>query len=247
MRWTLFLFIIASPYICFVGKVSWEHKFNTLIFSIYIYRTPGQSPSTSRRPSRVSRSGSVPNLHGESNGVQSPNRNHFLSKGVTAAGKGFRQQLHFHAPSQSHHNPHHYHSHHRNHHSRRSASRHSSLTKRFTREQQTDRFLHPMLKYHRHALSVDETLPPPCLRPILSNSRQNVLLGSQPTMNRSSSPTHDALRQIKRSDTAKQHILARQRNVEKEENNTNKATPSPKAIYSQHPNVDTATGRRSVL
>lgn len=107
-------------------------KYNFLL----LCSTPGHSPSTSRRSSRVSRSGSVPNLH-ESNGIlQSPNRNCFLSKGAIA----FRQQQHV-----QHHQHHNYHqsshsSAHRNnssstgHHRRSGRSRHSSLTKRSTRE-----------------------------------------------------------------------------------------------------------------
>lgn len=214
------------------------------------YRTPKHSPSSSRRASEVSRSGSVPNLHGE---VQSPNRNCFLSKGgiVTASGIGFRpsqQNQYYQKQQQPSHHHHHYHSHHRNNtsgHHRRTSSRHSSLTKRSTREQQTDRFLHPgMLKYHRHAVSVDESHPPPsCLRPILSNSRQNVLLGSHPTMNSSStSPTHhdSVIRMMRRSDTAKQHILARQRNIE--ESGNNKA-----ALHSQFSSGSGGGGRRSVI
>lgn len=181
--------------------------------------------------SRVSRSGSVPNLHGEfsstncMNGMQSPNKQQsYASKGVstTTTSGGFNSRHHHHHSST------HYHSH-RNqgsggHHRRGNSSRHSSLTQRNTREQHSDRYLHPaMLKYHRHAVSVDESHPPPyLLRPILSNSHHHVV-GSQPTISstmvHSTSPTHEAssLRHIKRSDTARQHVLARQRNIEKEE------------------------------
>lgn len=154
---------------------------------------------------------------------------------------GFRPQQQM---SSSHNHHHHrYHSHHRsgsNHH-RRSGSRHSSLTKRSTREPPPERFLHPgMLKYHRQALSVDD--PPPCLRPILSNSRQSVL-GSHPTVN-TSSPTHEVLRTIKRSDTAKQHVLARQRNIEKEDLSHQHQHQHTAAVHSPHSPI--GGGRRSV-
>lgn len=169
-----------------------------------------------------------------------------MSKGAIAFRQA-QQQLQL---QQSHHHQSHYthgshHNAHRNNssgHHRRSGgggSRHSSLTKRSTREQQTDRYLHPgMLKYHRHAVSVDESHHPPCLRPILSNNGRHNVLGSQPTMSSSTSPTHDSvLRMIKRSDTAKQHVLARQRNIENEDN-------------SQHQHQTShhhSRGRRSVI
>lgn len=202
-----------------------------LINSHVSLRTPKHSPSSSRRSSHVSRSGSVPNLHeGECTGIQSPHRNCLLSKGAVCIERAERNG----SQKQPHHH-HHYHTHHRSnasgHHRRSGGSRHSSLTKRSTREQQTDRYLHPgMLKYHRHAVSVDESHPPPCLRPILSNSRQNVLLGSHPTISCSTSPTHEML-QMHRSDTAKQRMLARQKNIiEREEthNKNNNAISSPK-------------------
>lgn len=107
---------------------------------------------------------------------------------------------------------------------------------------QADRFLHPgMLKYHRQAVSVDESHPP-ILRPILSNSGRHNILGSQPTIGSNTSPTHDVLRMIKRSDTAKQHVLARQRNIENEDNHhQHHGTHSPKATPTHN------RGRRSVI
>lgn len=176
---------------------------------------------------------------------QSPNKHQcpFAAKCVGVANGSGSTRYHHHHGNHSHRKPSHGGS--SSGHHRRSSSRHSSLTQRHTRERQAERFLHPaMLKYHRHAVSVDESLPPPCLRPILTNSHHVVGSGSQPTI--SSSPTHDVMRHIKRSDTARQHVLARQRNIEKEDNN-NGGIHSPKAINSYYSSFSgSGSGRRSV-
>lgn len=157
------------------------------------FRSPGQSPQKIRR---VSRSGSVPNLHGE---YQSCSQISIHSPKASSKSSYANREHH-----------HHHHNHHRR------SSRHCSLTQRATREQ----YLHPgMLKYNRHALSVDESHPPPCLRPILSNN------GSQLSVNSGGclSPTlysHDILRYVingKRSDVSKRHVLSRQNPIEKDD------------------------------
>ncbi|XP_059612938.1 uncharacterized protein LOC132259358 [Phlebotomus argentipes] len=92
---------------------------------------------------------------------------------------------------------HHHHHHHRSPKSRTShrRSRNSSLVQRTTRESSGERFLHPgMLQYHRQALSVDEGNP----------------------HGRRESGT-DQGGHVRRSDTAKKRILARQKPIEREE------------------------------
>lgn len=100
--------------------------------------------------------------------------------------------------------------HHHNHHHHHNQRHHSSMVQRTS-------YLHPgLLRYYRHAISVDETSP---LRRQLNDSTH----GSQCSV--TFDPTPEIIdiapvhkkRHTKRSDTARRHTLSRQKPIEKEE------------------------------
>lgn len=101
---------------------------------------------------------------------------------------------------QQHHNHHHH--------------KHQSIVHRQSRE---NGYLHPgMLRFHRHAISVDETTP---LRPINDSAH-----GSQCSVTFDPKleiidiePVHKRREPVKRSDTSRRHVLSRQKPIEKDE------------------------------
>jgi hypothetical protein len=96
--------------------------------------------------------------------------------------------------------------------------KHGSLMQRATRE---NSFLHPRaMRFHRHAISVDETSP---LRQDSTHSSQ-VSVTFDPTPEIIDIvPVHKKRERTKRSDTAKKHVLSRQKPIEKEDPNSPKA------------------------
>lgn len=94
----------------------------------------------------------------------------------------------------------------------------SSMVHRLSRE---NGYLHPgMLRYHRHAISVDETSP----------LRQDSAHGSQVSVTFDPTPeiieivpVHKKRERNKRSDTSRKHVLSRQKPIEKEEPHSPKA------------------------
>lgn len=154
---------------------------------IYLYFL--RSPKSN--PSSMShRSGSVPNLS-EKARITSP----LL---LRPSGSPNNRRI-----SRHHHN-HHHHNH----------RHHGSMVQRTSRE---NSYLHPgLLRYHRHAISVDETSP---LRRQFNDSTH----GSQCSV--TFDPTPEIIdiapvhkkRHPKRSDTARRHTLSRQKPIEKEE------------------------------
>lgn len=137
------------------------------------------------KPSMLLRSGSVPNL-GEKACITSP-----LLKPL---GSPNNRRL-----SRHHHN-HHHHNH----------RHHGSMVQR------TSSYLHPgLLRYHRHAISVDETSPLRHLNDSTHGSQCSVTFDPTPEII-DIAPVHKK-RHTKRSDTARKHMLARQRQIEKEE------------------------------
>lgn len=106
--------------------------------------------------------------------------------------------------------------HHHHHH-----KHHGSMLHRSSRESS---YLHPgLLRYHRHAISVDETSPLRQLNNSTHGSQCSVTFDPTPEII-DIAPVHKK-RLSKRSDTARRHMLARQRQIEKEE----QAHNSPKA------------------
>lgn len=100
---------------------------------------------------------------------------------------------------------HHHNNHHHNH------RHHGSMVQR------TSSYLHPrgLLRYHRHAISVDETGPLRHLNDSTHGSQCSVTFDPTPEII-DIAPVHKK-RPPKRSDTARKHMLARQRQIEKEE------------------------------
>lgn len=103
---------------------------------------------------------------------------------------------------------HHHNHHHHNH------RHHGSMVQR------TSSYLHPgLLRYHRHAISVDETSPLRHLNDSTHGSQCSVTFDPTPEII-DIAPVHKK-RHPKRSDTARKHMLARQRQIEKEEQQQN--------------------------
>lgn len=99
----------------------------------------------------------------------------------------------------------HHHHHHKHH--------HGSMFHRSPRE---NSYLHPgLLRYHRHAISVDETSPLRQLNDSTHGSQCSVTFDPTPEII-DIVPVHKK-RHPKRSDTARRHMLSRQRQIEKEE------------------------------
>lgn len=100
----------------------------------------------------------------------------------------------------------------------RHGGKHGSLVNRATRE---TGYLHPrILRLTRHAISVDETSP---LRQDSHHSSQaSVTFDPTPEII-DIVPVHKKRERTKRSDTARKHILSRQKPIEKEEQNSPKA------------------------
>lgn len=134
---------------------------------------------------RLSRSGSVPNLS-EKARLMSP-----LLRPSGSPNNNRRVSRH-----QNHHHKH-----------------HGSMLHRSSRESS---YLHPgLLRYHRHAISVDETSPLRQLNDSTHGSQCSVTFDPTPEII-DIVPVHKK-RHPKRSDTARRHMLARQRQIEKEE------------------------------
>lgn len=134
---------------------------------------------------RLSRSGSVPNLS-EKIRLTSP-----LLRPSGSPNNNRRVSRHHH----------HHHKH------------HSSMLHRSSRESS---YLHPgLLRYHRHAISVDETSPLRQLNDSTHGSQCSVTFDPTPEII-DIVPVHKK-RHPKRSDTARRHMLSRQRQIEKEE------------------------------
>lgn len=92
-------------------------------------------------------------------------------------------------------------------HTRHRGTRNSSLIHKTTREKSTGPYLHPgMLQHHRHALSVDEAGP--------YYQKFKETLGVDGHVHGESSRPRD---RTKRSDTARRHVLSRQKPIEKDE------------------------------
>lgn len=96
--------------------------------------------------------------------------------------------------------------------------KHNSMVHRFSRE---NGYLHPGMRLHRHAISVDETSP---LRQDSAHSSQlSVTFDPTPEII-DIVPVHKKREQrTKRSDTSRKHVLSRQKPIEKEEPHSPKA------------------------
>ncbi|CRK95660.1 CLUMA_CG009118, isoform A [Clunio marinus] len=135
---------------------------------------------------RISKSGSVPNL-GESAHVTSP----LLKSSV-----GRRASKH------------HRHNHQHHHHH----GKHGSLLHRKLRESER---IHPgLLRFHRHAISVDETSP--LTRESSHGSQVSVTFDPKPEIIDIVS-IHKKRERTKRSDTSRKHVLSRQKPIEKDD------------------------------
>lgn len=100
----------------------------------------------------------------------------------------------------------------KSHTTRNRCARNSSLVQRSTREIGTNPYLHPN-KLNRHALSVDETGQHfHKLKEFQNGSLMDGAIGGCGTESRS---------RTKRSDTARRHVLSRQKPIEKDEPNAN--------------------------
>ncbi|XP_037909031.1 uncharacterized protein LOC119650372 [Hermetia illucens] len=177
---------------------------------IHFSKTLGNSPRQSPKSRRISRSGSVPNLTSSQS----------LNVNSAQLSPSYRKKL---ALGQGSHHHHHQQHHHRHGHQGRHLPNHktnrisSSLINRASRES-TNSLLHPgMLQYHRHALSVDETGPYFRSSVTPHDSQSSMIIPD----------SHEARIRDRtfRSDTAKKHVLARQKPIEKEEPH------SPKTAY----------------
>jgi hypothetical protein len=99
--------------------------------------------------------------------------------------------------------------HHHHHH----GFKHSSMSHRSSRE---NGYLHPgLLRYHRHAISVDETSPLRHLTDSTHGSQVSVTFDPTPEII-DIVPVHRK-RLSKRSDTSRKHVLSRQMPIEKED------------------------------
>lgn len=156
------------------------------MFTLYLYRSPKCKPSTSKR---LSRSGSVPNLSEKAR---------LTSALLKPSGSPNNRRM----------SRHHHHNNHHNHH-----RHHGSILNRMSRE---NNYLHPgLLRYHRHAISVDETTPLRKLNDSTHGSQCSVTFDPTPEII-DIVPVHKK-RHPKRSDTSRRHLLSRQRQIEREE------------------------------
>ncbi|KAL7048214.1 hypothetical protein ACKWTF_003266 [Chironomus riparius] len=163
---------------------------------IHFSRTLGSPKCIAQASSefrRLSRSGSVPNLD---------DKVHITSPLLKSSGSPNTHRR----MSRTHQN--HHHPHHHNH----NVKQHSSLVYRATRE---NSYLHPgLLRYHRHAISVDETSPLRQSNDWTHGSQASVTFDPTPEII-DIAPVHK--KRIKHSDTSRRHILSRQKPIEKEE------------------------------
>lgn len=167
------------------------------------------SPRLSPQQRRFSRSGSVPNL--TSSPLQlhlSPRRKKLLLN------QHFISRRHLH---------HHHHHNHQTYGQRLFKSRSSRTSSTLVHRESSSSLLHPgLLQLQRQALSVDESSP--YLRTVTDSPHDSLT-----SVIVASSDVHEIGRlrdRTKRSDTAKRHILARQKPIEKDEPH------SPKSILS---------------
>lgn len=192
---------------CFHAPAArWFAKLHQHLINLFHSNSPRQSPKSRR----ISRSGSVPNLTSSQS----------LNVNSAQLSPSYRKKL---VLGQGSHHHHHQQHHHRHGHQGRHLPNHktnrisSSLINRASRES-TNSLLHPgMLQYHRHALSVDETGPYFRSSVTPHDSQSSMIIPD----------SHEARIRDRtfRSDTAKKHVLARQKPIEKEEPH------SPKTAY----------------
>ncbi|CAO1358104.1 unnamed protein product [Diamesa serratosioi] len=98
-------------------------------------------------------------------------------------------------------------------------SRHSGIN----RNSREKGYLHPgMLRFHRHAISVDETGAYKQCNDSAHGSQQSVTFDPTPEIINNIITNHKKRERAKRSDTARRHVLSRQKPFEKEEPNSPK-------------------------
>ncbi|KAL5290296.1 hypothetical protein ACFFRR_009941 [Megaselia abdita] len=175
---------------------------------IHFSKTMGTSPNTSPKLRRLSHTGSVPDLANSISGHNlSPSRKPFDPISIHRHNQRILRSMGGHQHQQ--HNSRHHHSKSRS--PRRGGG---SLVQRTTRESASS-LLHPLAlhKLHRHALSVDETGPYFKSHIDGDGSHNGSLLSVTLAME-----TYENRRdRTKRSDTAKRHVLSRQKPIENDE------------------------------
>lgn len=156
-----------------------------------MFRSPRKMPEESQSPKerRVSRSGSVPNLA-------------TITAGQRATSNAATQSTITTSPTI-----------HKSH-SRHRCTRNGSMIQRSTQAEKSTSYLYPTskLQFHRHAMSVDES------GPYYHKTKEYVTDGAAASAIANENSSSCRLRdRTKRSDTARRHVLSRQKPIEKEE------------------------------